>query len=288
MKAYEWMADFTPQTKWIERKGIFIFFAEVCGVLGGGLYLVSAYLNNIWGMFIGFVIIAGLKAVFHTAHLGKPFRFWRLALKPGSSWLARGFIFLVLFTFFGAIQLALSYWAPATGLEVTFRIIAGVMAVLVTTYTGFMMNYVNGIPLWNSALLPVLSLLFGLLGGSALFIAIGLFGSKANIVSAIEYIRWLLVISAFVVSSYLLSASYMGPAGKESVREMIRGRIAPALWIGVVLCGMFVPAILVYLVGEISVPYLVMNIVCILIGVFSLHYCILKGGLYSPLIPISW
>jgi formate-dependent nitrite reductase membrane component NrfD len=287
MKEYEWMAEFTPQKSWIDGKGIFILLAEICGSLGGGLYVISAYLNHTGGMLVGFLILSGLKGVFHIAHLGKPLRFWRLALRPGSSWLARGFIFLVLFTVFAIVQLTLSYGPPGTGLELTFRVIAGVMAVLVATYSGFLMNYVNGIPFWNSALLPVLFGVYGLLGGTALLMGIGLLWGGADRAVELDLIRWLLVIDAFVVITYLLSASYMGPGGKESVRELIQGGLAPVFWVGVVLCGILVPGISLYLGGELSVPWLAADVILILVGVCGLNYCILKGGLYNPLVPVS-
>src|SRR3990170_2624698 len=102
MKPYEWMVGYTPQTLWIEKKGRLVWLAEVAGALGGGLYMVSLYLDSLGGMFLGWLIIVTLKAGFHLAHLGQPMRFWRLALKPGSSWLARGFIFIFLFIICGA------------------------------------------------------------------------------------------------------------------------------------------------------------------------------------------
>ena len=80
----------------------------------------------------------------------------------------------------------------------------------------------------------------------------------------------------------------MGPTGNRSIKELIQGRIAPALWLGVVLIGIFIPlGIFIYnsFAGESSVTLLITAISCVLIGVFSFNYCLLKGALYSPLIP---
>ena len=93
MKPYEWMVKTTPQTEWIERRGILIWLAEVSNGIGGGLYLVSLYLNSLWGMFLSWLIVVLLKGGFHFAYLGKPIRFWRMALKPGTHGL-QGFYFL--------------------------------------------------------------------------------------------------------------------------------------------------------------------------------------------------
>lgn len=176
MKPYEWMVKYTPQTEWIERKGILVWLAEASNGIGGGLYLVSLYFDSLWGMLISWLIVILLKGGFHFAYLGKPMRFWRMAINPRTSWLARGFIFFALFVVLGAAQLFFSYWLPGTALEILFRMIAGVMVFLLVINTGFVMNYIHAIPLWNSAILPLLFLSCGVLDGLALILTIGLLG----------------------------------------------------------------------------------------------------------------
>jgi formate-dependent nitrite reductase membrane component NrfD len=289
-RPYDWLLRYTRQTEWIDRRGILIWLAEVSSGLGAGLYLFSLYFNNLWGMFIGWLILVVLKGGFHLSYLGKPLRFWRFVLKPGTSWLARGFIFMLLFIGFGAIQLALSYWLPGTAEEVVFKGLAGVMAFMVAIYPGFVMNCINSIPLWNSALLPVLFILSGILDGCALMIAIGLFGGHADIMAAEAISRVLLIITAIFLTIYLWSATYMGIAGKGSVIELIKGSIAPVLWGGVVLCGIIIPIIIAissHFAGEASAPLLIVAIGGETTGAFALKYCILKAGIYTPLIATS-
>lgn len=289
-KPYDWLLRYTRQTEWIDGRGILIWLAEVSSGLGAGLYLFSLYFNNLWGMFIGWLILVVLKGGFHLSYLGRPLRFWRIVLKPGTSWLARGFIFMLFFVGFGAIQFALSYWLPGTTEEIVFKILAGVMALIVAIYPGFVMNYVNSIPFWNSALLPVLFILGGFLDGCALIIAIGLLGGSVDIMTAEAISRVLLVITAIFIAIYLWSASYMGIAGKGSVTELIRGSIAPILWGGVVLCGIIVPIVIAissYFTAEVSAPLLIVAIGGETIGAFALKYCILKAGIYTPLIATS-
>ena len=290
MKPYQWMVNYTPQTEWIDRRGILIWLAFYTGGLAGGLYLVSLYFNNLWGMFISWLIMLVLKGGFHLAYLGKPLRFWRIILKPGTSWIARGLIFVVLFIGFAAIQLAFSYWLPGTVWEVIFKVLAGIMAFAVAIYTGFVMNYVNGIPLWNSALLPVLFILCGILGGFGLITAIALGGGNVDIVAAEAGSRALLITTALFIAIYLWSATYMGPLGRQSVVELLQGRIAPIFWIGIVLCGIIIPiaiSVSSYFAGEASAPLLITAITCEIIGGLALRYCLLKGGMYAPLIQTS-
>jgi len=213
-----------------------------------------------------------------------------MILKVKTSWLARGFIFSVLFVVFGAIQLAFSYWLPGTAWEVVFKTLAGVMAVLMAAYMGFVMNYINGIPFWNSGLLPLLFLSFSILSGLAVAMAIGLFGGAVDILAALKGIRWLLPINAFFVAIYFWSATYTGPTGKHSITELLQGRVAPALWFGVVLIGLLIPfGLFIYnsSAGGSSAALLLPAIFCVLIGVISFNYCLLKGALYAPLIPTN-
>ena len=46
MKAYEWMTQNTPQTEWIERRGIFLWLAFFFIELGAGMFLVASFFNN--------------------------------------------------------------------------------------------------------------------------------------------------------------------------------------------------------------------------------------------------
>ncbi len=290
MKPYEWMVKHTPQTEWIERRGILMWLAEVFGGLGAGLYLVALYFDSLWGMLAGWLVIIVFKGGFHLAYLGKPLRFWRILLRPQTSWMARGFIFMLLFIVFGAIQLIFSNWLPGTAGEFVFKILAGAVAFLVVIYTGFVMNYVNGIQLWNSALLPLLFVLTGVLDGFALVIAVAMFGGNVDILAAEDASRILLIITATLIAIYLWSATYMGPSGRQSVIELIRGSLAPVLWIGVVFCGIILPVAIslsTYFGGEASSLLLITAIISEMIGAFALKYSILKAGVYAPLIPVS-
>jgi formate-dependent nitrite reductase membrane component NrfD len=286
MEPYQWMVEWTPQKEWIDRKGLLIWLAEVSAGLGGGLYLVGAYFGLPIVMLISWLIIIAFKGGFHFAYLGHPLRFWRMGLKPGTSWVARGFIFMALFIIFGAVQLVLSYWLPGTPLETLFRVIAAVMAFLIAINFGFVLNYVNAIPLWNSGLLPLILVVCGVLDGLAVMIVISSSGGGSHLETARMGSQLLLIANAFLITLYLWSVSYTGNTGKRSVIEILRGRIAPILWIGVVLCGIVTPlgiSVYSYFTGE-AYGALLIATVCEMTGVLSLKYSILKAGLYVPLI----
>ena len=289
MKAHEWMISYTRQSEWIDRRGLFLWLAFYFGGLGGGLYLVSLYFDSLWGMFISWLIIVVLKGGSHFLFLGKPLRFWRMIRRPHTSWLARGLLFVLLFTVFAAVQLCFSLWLPGSAGEVVFKVLAGLMAFAVAIYTGFVMNGFKAIPFWNSALLPVLFFLCGVLGGLGLSTIIAFGNGQVNIVAETAS-RWLLIINALLIVIYLWRATCRGQTGKQSVVEQIRGQFAPVFWAGVITMGIIIPVVIAfasYFAGEASAVLLVIGVGCEITGGLSLRYCILKAGAYRPLLKLS-
>jgi len=287
LEIHEWMINYTRQTEWIDRRGIFLWIAFYAGGLGGGLYLVSLYFNSLWGMFISWLIIAIIKGGAHLIYLGKPLRFWRIILRPNTSWLARGIIFVFMFIIFTAIQLIFSYWLPGSAAEIVFKSLAGIAALAVTVYTGFVLNTVKAVPFWNSTLLPLLFVLCGIMGGFGLSVIIALNGGNVDISTAETGSRWLLIINALIIVIYLWTAANRETTGKKSVMEQMRGNLAPIFWIGIVALGIVIPLAIAfssYITGEVSPALLITGVACEVIGGLALRYCVLKAGAYKPLV----
>jgi formate-dependent nitrite reductase membrane component NrfD len=287
MQPHEWMINYTRQSEWIDRRGLFLWIAFYAGGLGGGLYLVSLFFNSLWGMFISWLVIAVIKGGAHLIYLGKPMRFWRIVTRPQSSWLARGFIFVMLFIFFGAAQLAFSYWLPDTAGEIIFKVLTGISALVVAIYTGFVLNTVKAVPFWNSSLLPLLFVLCGILGGFGVSVIIAINGGNVNIDIAETGSRWLLIANALLIAIYLWLAAGREATGKQSVMEQIRGSNAFIFWTGIVVLGIIIPVIIgfsSYFVGEVSHGLLIFGVTCEVLGGLALRYCVLKAGAYSPLV----
>ncbi|HJX13492.1 MAG TPA: NrfD/PsrC family molybdoenzyme membrane anchor subunit [Dehalococcoidales bacterium] len=290
MQIHEWMINYTRQTEWIDRRGIFLWIAFYTGGLGGGLYLVSLYFNSLWGMFLSWLIIAVIKGGAHLIFLGKPLRFWRIVFRPGSSWISRGIIFVLAFTVFAAAQMAFTYWLPGGPGEAVFKVLAGAAALGVAVYTGFVLNTVRGVPFWNSAMLPVLFVLYGIMGGFGLAALIALGGGDVDLAAAETGSRWLLIVNALLAAAYLWMASGRGETGRQSVIEQVRGSMAAVFWTGIVVLGIIIPLVIgfaSYFVGEVSAALLVTGVICEVIGGLSLRYCILKAGAYAPLVMVA-
>lgn len=288
LKPYDWMIKYAPHRDWIEGRGLLIALGLSLGGIGSGLYLTSLFFGSLWGMLIGWLITLVMGGLY-LLHLDKPLRFWRMFRKPQTSWMALGFIFINLFIVFGTIQLAISYWLPGAAGEVVFKILAGLMAFGQLIYTGFVLSYCKSVPFWNSAALPLLFATSGLLGGLTILLAISL-GSYAQVMALEIVILMFMVFYALIIALYFGSAIYTGPTARESVMKLIRGSDSLVFWIGEVLIGLVVPAVILlvsYLTREASTPLLITVVICIIVGGLALRFGVLKAALYTPLLPVS-
>jgi sulfite dehydrogenase (quinone) subunit SoeC len=287
MVSHDWMIKGNRQTEWIEKRGILLWLAFYTGGLGGGLYLVSLFFNSLWGMLLGWFIVAVLKGTFHFLYLGKPSRFWRLIMHPQTSWLSRGLMFVAGFAGFGFLQILTSYFLPdQTTVILVLKIIAGIFALCVATYTGFVLNNVKGVPFWDLPILPLLFVACGILGGFGLTVAIAIFSPAVNMGAAETGSRIMLVINVLLIVLYLLLAARKETVGKQSVLFQIRGSISPIFWTCVVAMGIIIPALIaVYSIfsGEATPIILILGTVCEIVGGAMLRYCVLKSGMYNPL-----
>jgi formate-dependent nitrite reductase membrane component NrfD len=288
VKPFDFMVKYQQQKDWIDGRGNFIAFAFFLGGISGGLYLVSAYFDNLLGMFIAW-LLAGCMGVSYMIHLTHPMRFWRMFFKPKTSWIARGFIFIMLFIGFTTVQLILSQWVPqATGAITALKVIAGVFAFAQSIYTGFAVSYVNAIKVWNSAIVPILFVTCGISGGLAILLAVMMGQDSAQIATLENVIRVVLIAFAVIVAVYLWNATYSSPSARDAVVRLIGGALAPLFWIGVFLFGIIVPVVIsvtTYFTGEATSGLLVTAVVCEIIGGLALRFAILKAGVYAPLLP---
>ncbi|HEY97927.1 MAG TPA: polysulfide reductase NrfD [Dehalococcoidia bacterium] len=280
-KPYEFMIKYTPQRDWIEGHGILIAFALFFGGIAGGLYLVSLYFDSLLGMFIAW-LLAMVTGLTDMAHLTKRARFWRMLLKPKTSWISRGFIVIWLFLGAAAIQLAISFWADGGAAETFFKVVGGIGAFGVAVYSGFVVGYVGAIKLWNSAIIPILFVVAGVTGGLALLMVVSVGETFLSWDVAIA-LRWVLIAYAVCMAIYLWVATYESTAARDAAMRILRGNIASVFWPLVVLLGIIVPIIMLF--ASDSTAVFVISGIFIIIGGVALRYCILKAGVYSPLVP---
>ena len=292
METFNWMVKYTPQTEWIERRGILLWLAFFFIELGAGMFFMAALFNSRLSMIAGWVLCAGVGGGLHLIFLGKPQRFWRMMFSSGwkTSWISRGLIFVSLFLILGLAYLVLAYSGVT---PLALMIAVNVMAFLTVIYGGFAMNYVNGIPLWNTALLPVLYMISGLWGGAEVTLGIALANGEVGVGLAVEeWIRIFLTGFIILIPVYLISVRYISTTGYVSVRSMVLGRWSALFWSAVVFLGMVIPLAAVissFITGLEATPaaFLYIAIACGSIGDLAMRYLILRCGMYSPLIPSS-
>jgi formate-dependent nitrite reductase membrane component NrfD len=292
MQPYDWMVKYTPQTEWINRRGLLLWLAFFFIELGAGMFIISSLFGGLAAALAGWLICAVLGGGLHILFLGKPQRTWRMIISSGwkTSWISRGLAFVSLFLVLGLVHLALAVWSASPPF---LLVVTDLMAGLAVIYAGFAMNFVNGIPLWNTALLPVLYVISGLWGGAELTLGFSLaHGSSSDTTSIEGWIRLFLIGFVVLIPVYLISIRYTSNAGKASVQQIVAGRYSRLFWIGSVLAGMAVPAAAViysYFDGLEAIPVALISlaILCGLVGDLSVRYLILRCGLYSPLIPSS-
>ncbi len=287
MVTHDWMVKGNRQTEWIDKRGLILWLAFYTGGLGGGLYLVSLFFDNLWGMLIGWIIVSVIKGGLHFSFLGKPARFWRLIMHPRTSWLSRGLLFVAGFTGLGFIQIVLSYFVPdQTALIMVFKVLAGIFALCVATYTGFVLNSIKGVPFWDLSLLPVLFVACGFLGGFGMTVAIGTYSPQVNMHAAEMGSRIMLMVNVLLIALYLFISSRREGTGKQSVLMQIKGSISPHFWFGVVALGIVIPGIIaIYSIfaGEATALILILGTLCEVTGGAMLRYCVLKSGMYNPI-----
>jgi formate-dependent nitrite reductase membrane component NrfD len=294
MVTHDWMVKPTPQTEWIERRGILVWIAEVFTSLGAGLYLVSLFYNNWWGMLVAWLIIMFLKLPPHLIYFGKPLRFWRTLIPITdswkTSWFTRGINFTVYFGTIVFFQLIITYFFPGTGWDVALRVLGGIFAFLVGIYSGFIMSYCRSVPFWNSALLPLILIFAGVADGFALMMAIGLADASVDIMAMEFGSRILLTVNAILIGAYLWNATYTARMAKHSAVLLLRGNLALPFWAGVIICGITIPLAISassLFAGEASAPLLIIAIILHTIGAVALKYVLLKAGVHNPIPPVT-
>jgi formate-dependent nitrite reductase membrane component NrfD len=292
MQPYDWMLKYTPQTEWIQRRGLFLWLAFFFIELGAGMFVISSVFGGFAPMLAGWLICGVLGGGLHLLFLGKPSRTWRMLISSGwkTSWISRGLGFVSLFLALGLVYLSLSGGSSPPR---TLLIFTNFFALLSVIYGGFAMNFISGIPLWNTALLPVLYVISGLWGGAELTLGFKLAaGDTGTGASVEEWVRILLIGFIVLIPVYLMSIRYTSNTGKASVRQILAGKFSALFWTAVVISGMMVPATAVvysFIAGLKAVPvaFLYFAILCGLAGDLTLRYLILRCGMYAPLIQTS-
>jgi formate-dependent nitrite reductase membrane component NrfD len=289
----------TVQTEWTTHgtnpvRAMLLELAFFAGTVGPGLYMFSAAVRYNAGMLGGLLVVVFGYALPHAAYLGRMERSWRAMLRPGASWISRGFIFANAFMILGALSVA--HYIPALNSGALqpgstamgyIVIAASVSAFLLAMYPGFLFSVLKAIPFWRSFVLIPLFLIQAIGGGAAItIIMFVLTGYNPASIRGLVVIDSLFVaIAAGLVGLQLMLAIKSGVTGRISVLILTKGPYRNLFGVGAIAVGLITPMALFAAVGllgapiALAVPAGLMQ----LSGILLFKYCILNAGAYRQL-----
>ncbi|OGL08527.1 MAG: hypothetical protein A3I17_11835 [Candidatus Rokubacteria bacterium RIFCSPLOWO2_02_FULL_72_37] len=275
-------ATFRPQRQWVEGRGIWLIVGHFLSGVGAGTWLFALWLDWRPGLVLAIAAVA-LSGLAHLRFLGRGARFWKM-YRARTSWIARGFVGMSIFL--PAAVLALL--VPPGALSGALVVLATVGAAILIVYKGNVYAASRGVPFWNSPVLPILYATYAIRGGLALLLVtlpLGGRGIDAHGVGLIEL--WVAVSAAVMLGFYLGVMRSTNLAARRSVAELVRGRAAPAFYLGTVAVGLLVPILIGVLgfAGPLSHAVLAVVGATSLVGDFFAKYAIAKAGIYVPLMP---
>jgi formate-dependent nitrite reductase membrane component NrfD len=285
-----------PHATWFTLMGV-----------GGGLFILARLLNleltlGLWlGLpvadLISFLAIA-VGGLILIADLGKPLRFIRAVVNPGTSWISRGaiadFVFLIVGGLLVLPNLALGSarpfswlpWDASAGNAAggTLEVVAMVAAVVVTFYAGQVLANPRAIPYWNSAAIPIQFLLSSLALSLATVMVMEV--AKDRAVSSGQL--WVLVaflsgLAATVVGH--LATKRDTPGKSHSIEKLTRGPYRLPFLGGVLVGGTALPALLALIAIPVegardAISFVVFAI--LIPAAFFLRLITLRVGIFPP------
>lgn len=262
---------------------------------GAGSFFFALILGSVTRMLIG-VILVFVGTLFLLADLSRPLQAWRVIMRPHTAWIARGAIGISCFFALGVLHMiVLSIWqggwtsvsgAPWTtgpAWLIVLGMIAAVAALFVAAYPGFLLGCMRPIPLWNTAFLPVLFLMSGLLCGLGLIYLIP-FQWEGQIwvpTMLLGLSMGLMILGLFLLVSLILMV-HSGTM-RASIKLLTQGPLRLQFMVGAIGIGVIIPLIILVLVigGVVSTSLLPLAGILLVLGMLFVRYSILKAGIYT-------
>jgi formate-dependent nitrite reductase membrane component NrfD len=286
-----------PHATWFSLMGI-----------GGGVFLVSRLLAlemrlGVWvGLpvvdLISFAAIA-IGGLILIVDLGRPMRFARAVMRPGTSWISRGAIADFIFLLVGGALIApglrlgdvtplawLPWDAAAAGtVGRALEWVALLSAAVVIFYAGQVLADGTAIPYWRSPAIPLQFVLSSL--ATSVAIVMVLHTANGDRIPAAEPGMLVVFLALLLVAvGWHLRSDAAAPGKTESLDMLLRGAFRWPFLAGVVAAGTAVPM----LVAGVSAAWPatrdaagMIALVCTTVGGFGLRLITLRVGIYAPL-----
>jgi formate-dependent nitrite reductase membrane component NrfD len=281
------------QRYWNASMASAFFFGE----LGAGLFIVSMFYGVVPGMIGGLVATGILKAYFHLAHMGVPGNSWRAMMRPDRAWISRGIIAIAVFVVFGVAHVLLEVGgifgvelAVGGALPQAIKTIAVLAALGVLLYHGFLISHSSAISLWSTGLMPVVSIVYALLGGAAVTAALGWNGLAVEVPAAMLSLHALMLVLLAALAVVLFSLMYAGlngsPGARVSVNLLLKGPFAKFFVPLVIGIGLALPLALLLWAPATDVISLIVA-AAVLVGYYAFRVYIFKAGVYDPIMSFA-
>ncbi len=262
---------------------------------GSGLFFLAMVAGFALGMVVG-VILVITGCMFLLIDLSRPQTAWRLIARPQTSWMSRGVIGITIFCVLGLVHIAAlvsqpnawsslgAPWVSGPDWLMVLGFFAGIAALFVATYPGFLLGNMRAISFWNSAYIPALFLVSAMLGGFGVLYLLPLDWQGLPWLPFIKNIGLVLVIFELILVTGLTWITLPG-ATEDSVCLLTRGSLRFQFFVGLLGLGLLVPLVLLGLVslGVAVVSFLLIEGVLHLMGVFFLRYIIISAATHVSL-----
>jgi len=282
------LPNLKAQSKWGWLIAAYLFLAG----LGGGAYVTGAiagWLGEEWlgiykiGICLGFPCVL-VGCMFLLADLGSVKNFWRAAMRPNTSWIARGTIIITVFMIVDFIHIVFGVWpakslAEAAGARNFISVLGIIFAFGTMIYTGILLGAARPIAFWSTAMVPLLFLVSAMSTGIMAIILIGSMGSEAlaGPLHTLAQIDIAIIVLEMFVLLFYLQGTHRVPESRASAQLVLIGSVAPLFWLGVAVLGLIAPLVLDLL--DVSA----LAAICGIIGGLCLRQVVLAGGIHAPL-----
>ncbi|HAQ08483.1 MAG TPA: polysulfide reductase [Bacillus bacterium] len=122
-----------------------------------------------------------------------------------------------------------------------------VFAAATAIYTGFLIGVIGAVPLWNTAILPILFVVSALSTGIAGTMLVSAFIDKkvVHYVMSVKKIHLsLLITEVFLIFTMFLVTSSSNESAAQSVAMLISGEYSTLFWLGLVSVGLLLPIVI--------------------------------------------
>ena len=268
------------QLEWGWLIAVYLFL----GGVGGGAYTIAAInsflgeslaLSTTVGLWIGFPALL-IGTLFLMVDLGSPSKAILAAMKPGTSWIARGTLIISIFMVLSFVHLILHQFTKFGGTAdgetiIDIIAIAGIVFAIGTmAYTGILLSASKGIPVWRSGVVPVVFVISATVTGHfAIMLGVALYG---EIVATMEPLRTMaveaagLVVLEVLAILFFLQAAYRQPDSRESAERILRKTM---FVIGYFILGLAAPLILMIIVYRSTANVLTMVAIGAVLGLIG-------------------